>query len=168
MSIQGAPILAIIDSLNKYSIIPPETNTHDIGDEYALMDLIRKNTKSSRVKLTGGDIGTDDDAGEDYLALMKRFSKITNGDISYENMSSTTVNDQVNLHFTYDAKPYAWSFEQSSDSIASEFLDLMIGHSKNYPKGEFINLMDEDSIMIGYLPKDVVALLYAHDIVPEL
>jgi hypothetical protein len=165
MSKSKNPVQLIAENLKANKIISSELNTNSISDEYALMALIRENTKKSQVKLYDQEIGTDNDADADYVTIMQKFSKVTNGAITYEAITSSTTGNNVKINFSYNQKTYSWSFEQESSSISEEFLTLLINHSKNCATGEFINLMDENSIMIGFLPKETVSLLYQNNII---
>ncbi|AMC34306.1 hypothetical protein [Janthinobacterium sp. B9-8] len=165
MSKSKNPVQLIAENLKTHKIIRSELNTNSITDEYALMKLIRENTKKSQVKLYDQEIGTDNDADADYIVIMQKFSKVTNGAITYEAITSRTSENNVKINFTYNQKEYSWSFEQESSNISEEFLTLLMNHSKNCETGEFINLMDENSIMIGFLPKETVSLLYQNNII---
>lgn len=73
--------------------------------------------------------------------------------------------DTVTLRFQSGGQEHSWSFEQDGDRVSEEFLDFIIDHSKSCTAGEFINLLDENSLLTGFVPKDISRLLYEHDIV---
>lgn len=171
MTTPQAHQLEILAKLKALNIVPASTEASEVADDDALLQLIRHHiSPSSRLTLYDEEIGTDNDAGEDYVALMKRFSRISGGHLVYENASSTTEGDddggyQVKIDFTWNAKPYAWAFGHDSDRISEDFLDAVIAHSRECPAGEFIDLMADEAMMIAFVPRDLAALLHQHELV---
>lgn len=161
------PIATIAATLKTLNIVPAEFDVAAITDEYALMAALRQHTKGAQVRSYGEDIGADDDADEDYVALLKRFAKASGGAIAYEGITSEMDGDTVILRFQSGGEDLRWSFEQEGDSLSEEFLDLVIAHSRSCDAGEFIDLQDEDSILTGFVPHELAKLLYAHDIIPS-
>lgn len=159
------PIATIASTLKTLGIVPADFDLAGIDDEYALMDALRRHTKASQVKSFGEGIGEEDDADEDYVAFLQRFAKASGGAIAYEGIASEMDGDTVILRFQSGGQDQRWSFEQEGDRLSEEFLDQVIEHSRSCESGEFINLNDENSILIGFVPKDVAKLLYAHGII---
>ncbi|SEL82924.1 hypothetical protein SAMN05216214_1281 [Atopomonas hussainii] len=159
------PILVIAEKLKENKIFPSDFSPENIQDEYSLMKAIREHTKNTQVKFYDEDIGTENDADEDYVAIMRMFSKASGGTIIYEIIDSSTIKDNVKIKFKHNNKEYSWEFQQESDSLSEEFLYLVMEHSKECEAGEFINLMDDDTIMIGFVPKEISSLLYQNEFI---
>lgn len=159
------PINAIALAMKTLGILPAGFDVAAIEDEYALMQALRQHTKASQFKSFGEGIGDDNDADEDYVACLRRFSKASGGAITYDNIESGMDGDTVTLRFKSAGVDCRWSFGQESDSLSEEFLDLVIGHSKSCAAGEFINLHDENSLLIGFVPKELAKMLYEHGII---
>lgn len=159
------PVAVIASAMKTHGIVPADFDIASIEDEYALMAALRQHTKAAQVKLFDGGIGEDNGADEDYVALLKRFAKACGGAIGYEGIESGMEGDTVTLRFQSGGQEHSWSFEQDGDRVSEEFLDFIIDHSKSCTAGEFINLLDENSLLTGFVPKDISRLLYEHDIV---
>lgn len=159
------PVNAIASTMKTLGILPAGFDVAAIEDEYALMEALRQHTKASQFKSFGEGIGDDNDADEDYVACLKRFSKVSGGAITYDNMESGMDGDTITLRFKSAGLDCSWSFGQESDRLSEEFLDLVIEHSKSCAAGEFINLNDENSLLIGFVPKKLATVLYEHDII---
>lgn len=159
------PVAVIASALKTHGIVPADFDIASIEDEYALMQALRQHTKAAQVKLFGDGIGEDNEADEDYAALLKRFGKASGGAISYEGIESAMDGDTVTLRFQSGGKEHSWSFEQEGYRVSEEFLDFIIDHSKSCATGEFVNLLDENSLLTGFVPKDISRLLYEHEIV---
>src|SRR5256885_16666793 len=70
-----SPVAVIASAMKTHGIVPADFDIASIEDEYALMAALRQHTKAAQVKLFDGGIGEDNDADEDYVALLKRFAK---------------------------------------------------------------------------------------------
>lgn len=159
------PIAAIALALKTHGILPADFNLATIENEYALMDALRKHTKTAQVKSFGEGIGDDNEADEDYVVFLQRFSEASGGAIAYDSITSEMDADTVILRFQSGGQDHRWSFEQEGDRLSEDFLDQVIEHSQSCEAGEFINLQDENSILIGFVPKAIAKLLYEHDLI---
>ena|SRR6218665_2507075 len=159
------PVVTIAEKLKALKIFPEGLDADAIEDEHALMQALREHTRGAQLKFYGEDVGTDNGADEDYVAMLRRFGKASGGAIAYDKLQSGMEGDTVNISFESEGRPVTWSFEQESDSMSEEFLQLVMDHSKTCSAGEFINLLDDNSLMVGYVPREIAQLLYAHDVI---
>ena len=149
--------------LAKYKIIPPHKKPKKAKDIYeALYELKKHLDESLRMEFWGENIGTDRDANEDYERILKRFHKLSKGELELKNLTSSMAGDTVEINFTDNGKQYNWKFEHYSDHIDEEFLDFIFEYSNSKTTNQLMNLKNEDIFEVAYLPKEILDFFKKH------
>ncbi|WP_077343613.1 hypothetical protein [Pseudocolwellia agarivorans] len=150
----------IVDILKDLSIMPKKAKSEPMNDVYDAIYLLKEHLAEDLVaEMWPEDIGTDNDADEDYVNYMNAFSNFTKGKMAFDDISSKLNGNNVEITFKSNSKEYKWTFEQHSDSFSTEFVDLLFEHSKISGDSQFIDLKSEDMFEFAYVPKQVAEFI---------
>jgi HEPN domain-containing protein len=152
-----------VSLLIKYKIIQSHKEIGEIQDIYdALYELKNHLNKSLSMTIWGENIGTDLDANEDYEKILRRFRKLSKGELEFKDLTSSMTGDTVEINFTDNNKQYCWKFEHYSDHIAEEFLDFIFEYSNSKSVNQLMDLKNEDIFEVAYLPKEILDFFKKH------
>ncbi|WP_076421248.1 hypothetical protein [Colwellia sp. UCD-KL20] len=153
----------IVDVLIKHNIIPSSTEYDAVESVYDVRELIAEHDSEKIFGVWVEDIGTEDDAGEDYEDILQMFSNRSEGKMSFDNLKSQTDGDMVTLTFSFNGIEKKWEFEQESDHISSEFLDNFLNIQKENTDGMFVSLLNDDMPEFYFVPSEVFSVLTKHE-----
>ncbi|PKG82864.1 hypothetical protein CXF85_12070 [Colwellia sp. 75C3] len=153
----------IVDVLIKHNIVPSSTEYDAVESVYDVRELIAEHDSDKIFGVWVEDIGTEDDAGEDYEEILQMFSSRSDGKVTFDNLQSQTDGDNVTLTFSFNGLEKKWEFEQESDHLSSEFLNNLLNIQKENNDGMFVSLLNDDMPEFYFVPSEVFAVLTKHE-----
>jgi hypothetical protein len=110
------------------------------------------------IELPVENIGCEVDADEHYVDLLKYLEMNSNDAMELSNIESMFENDVVEIRFLLNMKEHNWSFEQSSDSLAEEFVDLFCSLQDELSSGGYLYFENSDYPSFLFVPR----IVYVH------
>lgn len=150
--------------LIKHKLIPYSLGSKQISTRYDVRNLFAEHCESF-FEIYPEDFGADQEAGEEYVELLKFFSRKSNNAMIFDELSSQTSNDQVAISFSLNNKEYRWEFEQTTDTISEEFLDYFDLLQEDLSDGRFISFDGGDVPEFAFVPVEVYEVLKKNNVI---
>jgi hypothetical protein len=146
----------IVNLLTKYSILRKGVQIDKVDDIYDAQHLLKRHINENLLgEIWPEDIGTDQDADEDYVNYLKRFESFTNNELEFPSLNSKMNGDNVEITFKHKEKDISWKFEQYSDHFNTEFLDNLFEHSKTVSENQLMRILSDDAFEFAYVPNEI-------------
>ncbi|WP_299587750.1 hypothetical protein [uncultured Microbulbifer sp.] len=155
--------------LKKHSLAPKNAKIDDMASVHdALYELKRYISEESMGQIWPEDIGTDQDANVDYEGYLNGFQNFSDGELSFEGLTSKMDGDLIEIKFMDGSDEIVWKFEQYSDSFSSEFIAFLFEYSRIRGENQLIDLLSEDMFEFAYVPNQIGDFLRDHELFEQL
>jgi hypothetical protein len=120
-----------------------------------LRQLILESNLSSLIELPVEDIGSDMDAGEHYVELLKLLANNSNGAMQFSNFEFNQENDVIEIKFLLNNKAHCWSLNQTSDHLSEDFIDSFCSLQDELSSGGYLYFEYSDYPQLLFVPRSV-------------
>ena len=122
---------------------------------HELRQLILKSNLSNSIELPIEDIGTDMEAGEHYVELLRLLEKNSNDAMQFSNFEVNQEKDVIELEFLLNNKAHCWRFDQTSDHLAEDFIDSFLSLQDELSSGGYLYFEYSDYPQLLFVPRSV-------------
>ena len=161
----------VIDVMVQHKMAPATTKLEEVEDYYCLRHVIAEHYSQHHFAINPEGYGEfEQEAGEDYEQLMQLFSKASNGTQQYDDLSSTTKEDEdgysreIVISFTFNGQRYQMEFDQDGYGISEEFLSLFLEFQTQIDGPRIMAVAGDNGIEFALVPKAVHEVFEKHDL----